>query len=141
MGNTITKKEIEEDKIIDGRCMIQTPKMRMMIFEDEDGYFYIHHNGLLMEKIIFIERISDSCIFIGIYNDFCKQYDKHTLMKTNDGFIWEYTYHYFTVPRNSNQLHHNLYHMCDIISEKNLITKFKDTKSEMVNKLGKFIFS
>ncbi len=135
MGNTITKKELEENKIIDGRCMIQTPTICMNIYEDTDGKFYIHHNGLLMEEIKFIERISESCVFIGIYNSFCKRYGKHTLIKTNNGFIWEYTHHYLT------QREIELYHACDIISEQNLITEFKETKSEMVNKLGHFIFS
>jgi hypothetical protein len=137
MGNTITKKELEDNKIIDGRCMIQTPTICMNIYEDENGNFYIYHTGFIMEKILFIEKISESCLFIGIYNDFCKQYAKHTLIKTNDGFIWEYTHHDLNLTLRELELRHT----CDIISEQNLITEFKETKSEMVNKLGHFIFS
>jgi len=75
-----------------------------------------------MEKIQFVERVSDNCVFIGVYNNICNQYGKHTLLRREDGgFLWEFTYM-------KNIMAGTLDYTHDIIPDTNRITEFKDGK-------------
>lgn len=93
MGNTNNKQVVSpvrpEPKITRAWNLAD----RFHLYQDEVDNIYFHHpeNMAGMDRIIFVERIKDTILYIGVYNETTDHYTKHVLIRSNNGdLIWEF---------------------------------------------------
>lgn len=85
-------KKRKETKLVKAWLLLKIKDRSLKIFRDEKGKYFMSFYHTL-EEILFIERLTDTILVIGVYNDLDRFYEKHVVMKRKDGsFIWDYPF-------------------------------------------------